>query len=80
MVAITAFKRSLELDPLSERALLASAVSLANEGFESAALRHLDQWILIFNNNFTKSTHVSTAFIDDSFVVTDLWIKNVKFY
>lgn len=72
--AIAAFKRSLELDPLNRRTLLASAVSLANEGLESSALCHLDQWISIFNNN-----SASTAFVNDSFLVNDSWIQKVIF-
>ncbi|KAF8362482.1 prx-5, partial [Pristionchus pacificus] len=43
--AIQAFRKSLEIDPRNEEALLSLSVSLANECLENDALEQLEKWL-----------------------------------
>uniref|UniRef100_A0AC34R217 Peroxin-5 n=1 Tax=Panagrolaimus sp. JU765 TaxID=591449 RepID=A0AC34R217_9BILA len=58
--AISAFKKSLEIDPKNQEALLAISVSLANEAMENEALANLEKWIQVYTNNSFSSTTPTT--------------------
>jgi peroxin-5 len=71
IAAISAFRKSLEIEPDMRDALLGYSVSLANESYDNESLTQLEHWINTYKNGAWKSHTLSdqpTDFLHQSYI------------
>ncbi|KAI1697605.1 tetratricopeptide repeat domain-containing protein [Ditylenchus destructor] len=67
--AISAYQKSLDLDPTNKQAVLAVAISLTNEGIDSLAFNNLAKWLALHNgNNTTEPMPEFPVYYDNEWV------------